>query len=444
MTRTRLGAFLAAAVLGVSTLAGCGGDNGGSNAGNEPQGEGIRYSWWGSGERNERTQAVIDGFTKANEGIQINGEPTGDFNTYWEKLTVQSSAKGAPCIPQMQSRYMSDYSNRNTLRPLDDFVTNGSIDVSGVPEGILATGRGSDGKLYSVPTGVFLYASFYNADVAKKAGVSAPPAPDWTWEEWEKWLRDASGNLPEGVYAADLYPPTDFSGPFFNWVFGHGQQVFAEKKLGFDAKLLADWWRMWDQMRKDGVTITAEMLGERGTALEELPIASGKVLWNAQPQNQLTQTASVAKANDVGNLVVTKMPNGPSGPGENFGSNGLSLSTSCTDDQVDSGVKFINFFLNDENAAKAYGSTNGAVSVTKPRQAQIDNPETDPKLAESLALVQTVVDEHDPKGLVLPVGGRAASDAFTRAATSVFLGQATPDEAAAAFISEANAALAAG
>src|SRR5690606_37899777 len=148
----RLGIALATALLAVPALAGCGG------GGDESPPGSFRYSWWGSGERNERTQAVIDLFEKAAPDSAIETEPTGDFNAYWEKLTVQSAAGGAPCAVQMQSRYMADYSERNHLRPLDEYVANGSIDISGIPESILETGKGSDGKLYSIPTGVFLYA----------------------------------------------------------------------------------------------------------------------------------------------------------------------------------------------------------------------------------------------------------------------------------------------
>src|SRR5690606_2826926 len=380
-------------------LAGCGGDWA------ESPPCSFRYSRWGAGGRNERTQAVIDLFEKAAPDSAIETEPTGDFNAYWEKLTVQSAAGGAPCAVQMQSRYMADYSERNHLRPLDEYVANGSIDISGIPESILETGKGSDGKLYSIPTGVFLYASLWNKDMADQAGLPAPE-PSWTWEQWEAWLRSAAAVLPEGKYAADLYPTTDFSGSFFNWVFSHGGQVFGPEGLAFDRQLLVDWWTMWDGLRRDGVTITTDMLIERGEAIEELPISTGVVLWNSQPQNQLPQTSAVAADNGVGAIGMTKLPNGPAGAGETFGSNGLSLSTSCAEDDLPAAVRFIDFFLNDPEAAMAYGSTNGVVSVESLMQQQIDAPDVRPELREQLQLVQTIVRDYNPQGLVVPVGGR--------------------------------------
>lgn len=450
----RLAFTLTGALLALPVLAGCGGGDGDDDAGGAGTGTGdggetqtgesttLRYTWWGSGERNERTQAVIDLFHAANENITVEGAPVGDFNGYWERLTIESTSAGAPCIPQMQSRYMSDYSERNALIPLDEYVEDGSIDVSGVPEAIMDTGRGSDGKLYSVPTGVFLYASFHNESLAEQAGVPAPDN-DWTWEEWEEWLRTASESLPEGVYAADLYQATDFSGTFFNYVYSHGETVFGDGALAFDEQLLVDFWTMWDDMRQDGVTTTTEMFGERVGALEEIPISTGVVLWNGQPQNQLTQVATVAEAAGVGDILINKLPNGPAGSGENFGSNGLSISTSCEEDKIDEAVQFIDFFLNDPEAARVYGSTNGAVSVSDLRANQILETTDNPKLVESLELVTTIVEEHDPFGIVFPVGGRAMTDAFSRHATSIFQGQATPEQAAAAFMAEANSALAA-
>lgn len=433
----RLCIMLSGALLAVPMLVAC------SDGGEEGDGGGetLRYTWWGSGERNERTQAVIDLFNEANPDTEVEGAPVGDFNAYWERLTVESTAQGAPCIPQMQSRYMSDYSDRNVLIPLDDYVADGSIDVSGIPESVMDTGRGSDGALYSVPTGLFMYAAMYNADLAAEAGVDAP-SDDWTWDDWEAWLRSAQENLPEGVYAADLYQATDFSGSFFNYVYGHGQEVFGDGELAFDPQLLVDFWTMWDGLRQDGATTTTEMLGERVGALEEIPISTGGVLWNSQPQNQLTQTAAVAADNEVGDIVIAKMPDGPSGGGDNFGSNGLSITTGCDEASRDAAVSFIDFFLTNPDGAQAYGSTNGAVTVDDLRAAQIEDSGDDPKLAESLQLITTVLDEHDPIGIVFPAGGRAMSDSFTRLATSIFQGQATPEQAAESFVAEANGALA--
>lgn len=437
----RLGKFksvVAAVVVGAMAFAGCSGSTGTSSEQQKQQE--LQYSYWGSGERIQRTQAVMDLFMKANPDIKILGQPR-EFAAHWQQLTIQGAAKGAPCIPQMQNRYMGDYSTRNQLRPLDDLVKSGKINVKGIPEAVLATGRGADGKLYNAITGVYFYVQFYNADVVKAAGMN-PPTNDMTWQQWEAWLRELDKKLPASMTAADLFTATDFSGAFFNYVYSNGQEVFTkEGKLGFDEKILADWWRMWDQMRKDGVTTTAQQLGERDPALETGPLATSKVAWNAQPQNQLTQVNNVTKANKFGTIHVVKLPNGPAGAGETFGSNGLSISVSCPDGNVDSAAKFVDFFVNDPGAAKAYGSTNGAVSKDALQTAQIQDPSTDPSLKEGLELLQTVVTKYDPKGYVFPAGGRAATDAFTRGATSVFLGQATPEAAAKQFISEANAAL---
>jgi len=440
--KMRLGKFrsvLAAVVVGALVFGGCSGSAGGGSQ--QQQQQDLQYSYWGSGERIQRTQAVMDLFMKANPDIKILGQPR-EFVAHWQQLTIQGAAKGAPCIPQMQNRYMGDYSSRNQLRALDDLVASGKINVKGIPEAVLATGRGADGKLYNAVTGVYFYVQFYNADVVTAAGMK-PPTNEMNWQQWEAWLRELAKKLPASMKAADLFTATDFSGAFFNYVYSNGQEVFTKDgKLGFDEKILADWWRMWDQLRKDGVSTTAQQLGERDPALEQSPLATAKVAWNAQPQNQLTQVNNVAKANKTGTFHMVKLPNGTAGAGETFGSNGLSISVSCSDASVASAAKFVDFFVNDPEAAKAYGSTNGAVSKLELQTAQISDPSTDPSLKEGLELLQTVVTKFDPKGYVFPAGGRAASDAFTRGATSVLLGQATPEAASKQFIAEANAAMA--
>lgn len=428
------GGLAAALALPACGGGGSGGDANGSHT--------IEYSWWGSGERNAKTQAVIDLFTKANPNIKIKPSIAA-FTDYWERLTVDSAAKGAPCVPQMQTRYMSDYSTRNNLRPLDSLVESGAIDVSGVPKSVLDTGRGSDGKLYMIPTGVFFYAQHYNADLVSKTGATEPSS-DWTWEQREAWLRDAAKKLPRGVYGADLYAATDFSGSFFNYVYGRGQKVFGDRKLGFDKQLLVDWWTMWDNLRKDGITTTAQMLGGRPTAVEQLPISQGKILLDTQPANQLTQIYNAAAKAKVGTIKNSLLPKGPSGYGVTLGSNGLSISASCPNRDVDASAKFINFFLNDEAGALAYASDNGTVSVTKLQQAQINDPKLPATLKASLSLTEQMIKTANPQPLLIPVGGRAVFDTFTRTATSVFLGQANPSQAADTFFTQANSALAAG
>ena len=65
----------------------------------------------------------------------------------------------------MQSTGLAAFADPRILRPLDDLVENKTIDTANVPKSVVDTGRGFDGKLYMILTGVFSRVEFYN-DVA--------------------------------------------------------------------------------------------------------------------------------------------------------------------------------------------------------------------------------------------------------------------------------------
>src|SRR5687767_3628113 len=99
---------LAAGALALALLAtGCaGGTSIGANPNEGATGAGevtgnIRVSWWGSGPRNEATNAVIDLFTAAHPGTTVEGE-SADFQAYMERLNVQASSTNMPCVTQLQ------------------------------------------------------------------------------------------------------------------------------------------------------------------------------------------------------------------------------------------------------------------------------------------------------------------------------------------------------
>ena len=134
----------------------------------------LTYAWWGaSAFRNEVTQKVIDLFQQKYPNVKINPS-IADFNTHFQKLTVSAAANDLPCLPQMQSTGLAAFADPRILRPLDDLVENKTIETTNVPKGVVDTGRGFDGKLYMVPTGVFSRVDFYNDALLQQTGITPP------------------------------------------------------------------------------------------------------------------------------------------------------------------------------------------------------------------------------------------------------------------------------
>lgn len=402
----------------------------------------IRFAWWGSGERNELTQGVIDLFEEANPDVVVSGEPS-EFNAHWERLTVQGASGGAPCVPQQQSRFVADYATRNQLVDLGPLIEDGSIDVSGIPELVLGAGE-LNGTHYMVPYGSFYYTGFYNRTLVEEYSLVEPTA-DWDWAEWEQWLYDARAALPDDMYVIDLAAAQDLTGLFQNWMVSNGDSIYGDGELGFSEETLVEWFELWQGFIEDGISTTPQMLGERGVTIEENPLALGQTIWWPTPDNQLSQFNAASAGSGVGEIWMDKLPNGPSGSGEVLGASGLSISTSCDGDAATAAAaRFIDFWINDPDAAALFASNNGTVTVTEFQETQLQDSEESPYVQRQIELARQVIDEFDPTAEVTPVGGRLPSDAFTRFAQAVWLGEQTPESAAAGFFAESNASLAAG
>ena len=194
------------------------------------------------------------------------------------------------------------------LRPLDDLVKSGAIDVSGIDEGVLETGR-IDGKLYMVPTGTFLRLVAVNAGMAQQNGIPMPPNRT-TFDEFKKWALDAQKKLPKGVYAAENEGALLFT--LYSWIAGHGQPFFKDGGLGFSPDLLASYFDHWEELRLAGAALPGDRLDEQFGALELQPLARGVALSGTRDIPQIVQARqTLANANLPSDIQFVRNPTVP-------------------------------------------------------------------------------------------------------------------------------------
>jgi multiple sugar transport system substrate-binding protein len=435
------GATVLAAGAGLSALLqACGGSSGAPNpgptAGKGPVEGSIAFTWWGTGQRSQKTQAVMTLFEQRYPRAKLQGQPVGDFGSYWQKLTVEAAARSIPDVPQMQVRYMAAYDTRHALRPLDDLVQSGAIDISGIPKVVVDSGRGPDGKLYMVPTGSATNNWMYNATLADRAGVGPLPA-DSTWDQLQRWLLDARDRLPSGVYASDLRGGDDSI--WWAWVSTHGQRVFAKSgKLGFSKQLMVQYWNWWETLRKAGATVPAAMQQEEPSDNQQGYITLGKVMLDERPSNQLAAIQAPLTASGRGTLKLAAFPKRPNGNGQVLVNNGLSIAANCTN--VSTAAAWINFFTNDAAGAEAYGSDNGAVTATRLLDTQIGEAGVaSPARKDYLQFIKSVI-TGKPTIVDFPANYSAVVQALSTNYSNVSFGKASVESAVDAFFSQANAA----
>ncbi len=397
----------------------------------------IRFSWWGSASRNERTNAVADAFEEEFPGTGVKRE-AADFGNYFKRLNVQGAGRNMPCVTQLQARTLGDFTDRGALLPLDPMIESGAIDVGDIPEAVLDTGRGPDGKLYMLPTGAAYDALMVNETLAEEAGAPLP-GPGYDWNDYIDFLRRADAGLPEDV------APTSLRGGlpnfFIAYVQGRGEDMFDGNRLGFSKETLTEYWQMWQDITEEGLTNSPAANAEEPPSPEAGYLAQGDVLSDNRPGNALTPAQGTLDGTGSGQRLTTlPLPGGPAGPGNVLITSGMAIPRNC--DNVPTAAAFIDFWANDERSGDIYASDNGAVTNMRLLQRQLDDPELPDLKKQELSLYEDIV-ANDPPIVLYPPGYMAVFEsAFTRAYDDVAFGSATVPEAVDTFFAEANAGLA--
>ncbi|MEG9246653.1 extracellular solute-binding protein [Arthrobacter sp. Soc17.1.1.1] len=429
------------ALLAVSACAG------GTSIGETPAGEEVqdgqgevtgsaRLAWWGSGQRNEVTNAVADNFEAANEGVTLERE-FADFGAYFQRLNVQGTSGNLPCITQMQGRQLNDYTSRDLFLPLDPMIESGAITVDDIPEEVLDTGRGTDGNLYVVPYGAAYDALVVNETLVEQAGSEMLPE-DYTWDDLVSWATEIQANLPEGVNALSL------SGgrPNFliSYMAANGETLFENDQLGFSEEALVEYWTMWEELRKAGVTATPAQMSEQPEQPEQSYVSRGVTVADTAPGNSLINSQKTLDGLGNGQkLVSLRLPSGEAGPGNVLFTSGFAIPKSC--DNIPTAAAFIDFWANDDESAAVFASSNGAVTNSRHLEAQLANPELPELRKKDLELYQEIA-ASEPPTVVYPPGYQATfEESFTRAYERVSFEEVSIEQAVSDFFTEVNAGL---
>lgn len=127
-------------------------------------------AWWGNQTRNERTQAALDLYSEQNPGVTFDVQPS-EWADYWTKLATASAGHALPDIIQMDYKYLNQYVSNNLLLDLQPYIDNGTLDVSNIDEGIMASGSSGDG-VYAICAGINVPALIYNKTLLDSVGIT--------------------------------------------------------------------------------------------------------------------------------------------------------------------------------------------------------------------------------------------------------------------------------
>jgi multiple sugar transport system substrate-binding protein len=389
----------------------------------------LRLYWWGGQARADRTNAVSDLYAKANPGFTYDKEFNA-FNDYWPKLGTQVAGGNAPDVFQMDYRYIVEYAKRGAVQALDDFVGK-SLKLDDFDQDQIAGGK-VDGKLYAISLGANSVALMVNKNAFDAAGVELPTR-DWSYDDYKAHADafNAKSNgmrlLADGSQGGD--PPLE------NWLRARGKALYtADGKIAFDAGDLTEWFKLWDDLRKANVCVGPDDQALDATAaIDTTMITLGKAATSFANSNQLIGFQAVNK----NELTMVNFPRPGKGVGGgHYRKPSQFWSVNPKGGNIEEAVKYVSFFVNDLDAGMILGVERG-IPCSK---AVRDKLAPTLKPADQLSL-NFVSNLGDLLGALPPSPPAAAGEVATQlntTAQSIAFGQATPEQAAADFVKQAQ------
>src|SRR5262245_50650118 len=164
----------------------------------------LRFAWWGSQDRHDRTIKVIQMYEQMHPNISITYEFAG-FNDYFTKMSTYATGGNLPDLMQQDYATINQWTQNGLIVPLDEYVNDHTINLGDVPKGSIDGGR-INGKLIAINLGNNSQAMMIDTDAFQKAGV-ALPTDTWTWDDFEKAATDIHSKLGIAAGGTNLDDP---------------------------------------------------------------------------------------------------------------------------------------------------------------------------------------------------------------------------------------------
>jgi len=400
----------------------------------------LRFAWWGNPTRDERTLQVVRLFEQKNPGVTIETETT-NFAGYWDNLAAQAAAGNLPDVMQMDYAYIDQYNSRNMLVDLQPFAQRGIINLSRWSDAGLSGGR-LGGKLAGLNLGVNAWGVEADRAVLQRAGVTINDTA-WTWRDFESistQIFQRTGVQTLG-FGADMYYQL-----IENAVRYFGAPMYARdgKSLGFtnNSAALAAIKDMLDiqlRLKAAGALYDPEDAFVSGRGFPEMPLTQGKTWNNWNWSNQ--HVGYVAAANRPLDYYIcpASTATGMKAPFGTYLKPSMLISMLTTSKNQDLAARFIDFFINDEEANRILMAERGVPIPTNILQDLSTRVDANMKYTfDYITKATTVSSAIDPPD---PTRAGEARDAMRPIIIQCLTGRITSDAAITQMVQAANAVL---
>ena len=418
-----LAGLATAAGLSTTACSGVGGASGDSADGKTT----IRYAFWGNNVRQQNYTKAWDLFQQDNTDIGVEIE-FADYAAFQERMTTQMAARNVAEIFWVAAPQVMTYDKNGIYHDLEGIDTLKLDDFSAEELDAFKL----NGKLNTMPFGIFVPVLRYNTTYADKAEITLPAdGSGWSWDAVAEIATDFS---KENKDIRGLAYNADADLPFESWARQHGEQLWTQDgKVGYSADTLAGWLNWWDKLQKAGGCLT---VSEQDGATADWSVIGAKVLMNFGNSNHIIDDAKMYP--DYG-FKLRHMPTiaNPTAGYQYLYTPRMAIYSGIEDAKIAAAGTMIDFNVNNIEMLKTVGLTMGA--PTNPRVAKEAVAIASDTEKDMLAIVNDdrTLTDRKPR-YEAPPGSSTWRTTFTRVCEEVALGKSTPAQAAATMIEEIN------
>lgn len=316
----------------------------------------LNILWWGSQTRHELTTQMLEKFQEENPDIEVVMDYS-DWDGYWTKLPAQVAGGQTPDVFQMDYAKLAQYVENGVMAPLDDYVANGSLDLSNVAQSVIDSGS-IDGKLYAVSTGTNAPVMLYRKDILDDLGIEMPMNP--TMSEYT----DISKKVYEATGLRDTFVTSCSADNLRFRLRNHGMNLYNDdaSALGFDdPKYIVDMWQLALDAQNEGWGL---MIGEETatTAFDSMVMDS----WSRYQNSNELQAYRDATGKDISMAMIPNTDDATASA--TYLKPAMFWCVAADSDVKDAAVRFINYFANDTSCYDIVGIERAVPISSKMRE----------------------------------------------------------------------------
>lgn len=150
-------------------------------------------------------QTLVNKFNQANPKVKVTMTTQAE---YYIQLGTAAASDALPDVAVIHADQVATQVYRNILRPVDDLAKSIGADAADFPGAVWKAGE-VNGKRYTIPLDIHPAVLYYNADLLKQAGITAPPKNREEFEKAAQAVGGLSGNkgfqLSTGFFSRQIF-----------------------------------------------------------------------------------------------------------------------------------------------------------------------------------------------------------------------------------------------